>query len=85
MSEIVSDPEHSPEFFTRARKVLTQGLGFAEDFGFTDADYEIVRWACQTVATRAATLSALGIAAVVQKTKAAEKMKGDIQVGVDGR
>lgn len=85
MSEIEHELDHSPEFLARARKVFTQGLGFAEDFVFTDADCEIVRWACQTVATRAAKLSGLGVAAVVKKTKAAERIKGDIQVGVDGR
>jgi len=84
MSEIERDPDHSPEFFARARKVFIQNLGFPEDFEFTDADCEMVRWACRIVATRAAKLSALGIAAVVKKTKVAERTKGDIQVGVDG-
>lgn len=51
----------------------------------TEQDCDIARWACEVVATRAARLSAVGIAAVVKKTNAAEKMTGDIQVGVDGR
>ena len=54
-------------------------------FEITDADCEIARWACETVATRAAKLSAIGIAAVVRKTEVAKKTEGDIKVGVDGR
>ncbi|KAF8324483.1 hexokinase-domain-containing protein [Cantharellus anzutake] len=84
MSDIERDPDHSPEFFTRARKVFTHGLGFAEDFEFSDTDFSIVRWACRIVATRAAKLSGIGLAAIVKKTNAPEKTNGDIHVGVDG-
>ncbi|KAF9520373.1 hypothetical protein BS47DRAFT_1370488 [Hydnum rufescens UP504] len=86
----------TPEFYTRARKVFIEKLGFSKytgpnssgrgavKFEITDADCEITRRVCETVATRAARLSAIGIAAVVQKTEVAKKTEGNIQVGVDG-
>ncbi|KAF8313046.1 hypothetical protein DL93DRAFT_2059334 [Clavulina sp. PMI_390] len=82
MSELETEEPRTPEFYTRARKVFTD-IGF-KDAQVSDIDCDIARWACEVVATRAARLSAVGIAAVVKKTKAAEKMTGDIQVGVDG-
>lgn len=83
MSELEREEPRTPEFYQRARQVF-RDLQFADDL-VTEQDCDIARWACEVVATRAARLSAIGIAAVVKKTNAAEKMTGDIQVGVDGR
>jgi hexokinase len=83
MSDLEKADPHTPEFFSRARAVFVDQLGFKNDT-VANVDLEIARWACQVVATRAARLSAVGIAAVVKKTGVAEK-EGTIQVGVDGR
>lgn len=83
MSELEREEPRTPEFYQRARQVF-RDLQFADEL-VTEQDCDIARWACEVVATRAARLSAIGIAAVVKKTNAAEKMTGDIQVGVDGR
>jgi len=84
MSDIETDDARTPKFYARARKVFSSHLGFSESFEVSDADCEIVRWAAETVATRAAKLSAIGIAAVIRKTGIAQKTTGDIEIGVDG-
>jgi len=82
MSELEREEPRTPEFYTRARRVFTD-LGFKGEL-VTDQDCDIARWACEVVATRAARLSAIGMAAVIKKTNAATKVTGPIQVGVDG-
>lgn len=87
MSEIETGESHTPEFYERARKVLQNQLGFSGNSQLehiTDADCDIVRWACKVVATRAAKLSGIAVAAVVRKT-GADKKEGPIEIGVDGR
>lgn len=83
MSELEREEPRTPEFYTRARKVF-KDLGFKDEL-VSEQDCDIARWACEVVATRAARLSAIGLAAVVKKTGAAEKTTGPIQVAVDGR
>jgi len=83
MSELEREEPRTPEFYTRAHKVF-KDLGF-KDKSVTDQDCDIARWACEVVATRAARLSAVGLAAVIKKTNAAAKVIGPIQIGVDGR
>lgn len=83
MSELEREEPRTPEFYTRARKVF-RDLGFKDEL-VSDQDCDVARWACEVVATRAARLSAIGMAAVIKKTGAAAKTTGAIQVGVDGR
>lgn len=82
MSQLEMEEPRTPEFYVRARKLFAD-LGFDDDL-VTEQDCDIARWACEVVATRAARLSAIGIAAVIRKTRAAEKTEEDIEVGVDG-
>lgn len=65
----------------QTRKVLVEQLGFLPQ-QVTDEDTEIVLWACRTVATRAARLSACAVAAVLEQTNQVGKT---VDVGVDGR
>ena len=83
MSELEREEPRTSEFYNRARQVF-RDLHFPDEL-VTEQDCDIARWACEVVATRAARLSAIGIAAVINKTQAATKTTGDIHVGVDGR
>jgi len=62
------------------RKVLIEQLGF-KPHQVSDDDTEIVLWACRTVATRAARLSACAVAAILEQTG---KVGQNVDVGVDG-
>ncbi|KAG8860118.1 glucokinase [Tulasnella sp. 330] len=64
----------------QTRKILVEQMGF-EPNQVTDDDTEIVLWACRTVATRAARLSACAVAAVLEQTGTVGQ---DVDVGVDG-
>lgn len=72
------------------RKVLVEDVGFKPE-DVSDQDTEIVRWACQQVATRAARLSGSAVAAVLIQTGKATLGGGPssdeerFSVGVDGR
>ncbi|TDL29783.1 hypothetical protein BD410DRAFT_780272 [Rickenella mellea] len=71
------------------KAVIVQNLGF-EDDQVSDQDAEIVRWACELVATRAAKLSGCAVAAVAIQTGHARlgggfsKDDSKLAVGVDG-
>ncbi|KAG8915745.1 glucokinase [Tulasnella sp. 408] len=64
----------------QTRKVLIEQMGF-QPSQVSDADTEIVLWACRTVATRAARLSGCAVAAVMEQTK---NVGNTLDVGVDG-
>jgi len=64
----------------QTRKILVEHMGFQPN-QITDNDTEIVLWACRTVATRAARLSACAVAAVLEQTGKAGQ---GLDVGVDG-
>ncbi|KIO23222.1 hypothetical protein M407DRAFT_78306 [Tulasnella calospora MUT 4182] len=64
----------------QTRKVLIEQMGFQPN-QVSDEDTEIVLWACRTVATRAARLSACAVAAVMEQTK---NVGNALDVGVDG-
>jgi hexokinase len=72
------------------RKILVDHLGFKPEI-ISDDDTDVVRWACQMVATRAAKLSGTAVAAVLVQTGHAQIGGGSpagikaLQVGVDGR
>lgn len=72
------------------KSVLVKCLGFTSD-AYSDQDAEIVRWACDQVATRAAKLSGCAVAAVLVQTGHARlggglsKDNSKLAVGVDGR
>lgn len=72
------------------RKVLVEKVEFRPE-DVSDQDVEIVRWACQQVATRAARLSGCAVAAVLIQTGRATLGGGPsseeerFSVGVDGR
>ncbi|KAF8592467.1 hexokinase [Ramaria rubella] len=71
------------------RKILVHNLGFKPDI-VSNEDTEIVRWACQTVATRGAKMSGTALAAVLVQTGHARIGGGlshgleTIRIGVDG-
>lgn len=65
----------------QTRKILVEQLGYRPE-QVTDADTEIVLWACRTVATRAARLSACAVATVMEQTG---KVGQKLDIGVDGR
>jgi len=64
----------------QTRKVLVEQLGYLPE-QVSDHDTQIVLWACRTVATRAARLSACAVAATLEQTRHVEK---GCDVGVDG-
>ena len=68
------------------KKVLTVSLGVNPEH-IKPEDIQIVRWACRIVSTRAASLSACALAAVVLHTGQAQSTGGDdkIDIGMDGR
>lgn len=72
------------------RQILVGHLGFKPEI-ISDEDTDVVRWACQIVATRAAALSATAVAAVLVQTGHAQIGGGfssgteTLKVGVDGR
>lgn len=68
------------------KKVLTVSMGINPEY-IKPADIEIVRWACRIVTTRAASLSACALAAVVLHTGQAQSKGGDdkVDIGMDGR
>ena len=72
---------NSSEQCIQTRRILIKQLGFKPE-QVSDDDAEVVLWACRTVATRAARLSACAVAAVLEQTK---KVGQEVDVGVDGR
>jgi hypothetical protein len=67
----------------KTRQTLTEKLGIRPEL-ITEADCEIVQWACRITSSRAARVSACAIGAVIRQTKH-DKRPGPIGVGVDGR
>ncbi|KAJ9104389.1 hypothetical protein QFC20_004525 [Naganishia adeliensis] len=67
------------------KKVLTVSLGVNPE-NIKPADIQIVKWACRIVTTRAASLSACALAAVVLHTGQAQSKGGDdkVDIGMDG-
>ncbi|KAF8528913.1 hexokinase-domain-containing protein [Hysterangium stoloniferum] len=71
------------------RKILTESFGLDPNV-ISDADTDIVSWACRIVATRAAKLSGTAVAAVLVQTELAQIGGGfsngseEIKIGVDG-
>lgn len=67
-------------------EVLTEDLGIAKDV-IKPADVEIVKWACRMVSSRAASLSACALAAVILHTGQAQSKGANdtIDIGMDGR
>ena len=88
-SAFMSDIENA-QSSSEIKKVLVDRLGFMANI-VSDEDTEVVRWACETVATRAAKLSGTAIAAVLVQTGKARIGGGfsggteTLKVGVDGR
>lgn len=64
------------------KAVLTKECGVPAEL-IKEKDVELVKWACKLVASRAASLSACAVAAVVEHTKAFE-IGETVDVGVDG-
>ncbi|KAG8987153.1 glucokinase [Tulasnella sp. JGI-2019a] len=64
----------------QTRKILVEQMGFQPQ-QVSDDDTEIVLWACRTVATRAARLSACAVATVLEQTGMVGQ---NVDVGVDG-
>ncbi|KAL7424058.1 hypothetical protein Q5752_001643 [Cryptotrichosporon argae] len=67
------------------RETIKSTLGVADDI-ISDADIEIVQWATRIVSDRAAALSAVAVAAIVQHTGKDKVEHGDagVDVGIDG-
>jgi hexokinase len=67
-------------------KVLTKDLGMAKEV-IKPEDVQIVKWACRIVSSRAASLSACALAAVVLHTGRAQSngTNDTIDIGMDGR
>ncbi|KAJ9119589.1 hypothetical protein QFC22_003298 [Naganishia vaughanmartiniae] len=67
-------------------KVLTKDLGMAKEV-IKPADVQIFKWACRMVSSRAASLSACALAAVVLHTGQAQSKGADdtVDIGMDGR
>jgi hexokinase len=66
---------------SEVRDVIAKDLNVQQNI--TDRDVELVQWASRAVASRASTLAACAIAAVIKHTKALDK-SGPIDIGVDG-
>lgn len=65
--------------------VLTKSMGINEEY-IKPADIQTVRWACRIVSSRAASLSACALAAVILHTGRAQSTGGDdtVDIGIDG-
>lgn len=67
----------------KVRSVIHEQLKVDNDL-IKDQDVQLVQWACKSIATRASSLAACAIAAVVLHTHALEEKKDKIDVGIDG-
>lgn len=65
--------------------VLTESMGINEEY-IKPADIQIVKWACRVVSSRAASLSACALAAVILHTGQAQSKGADdtVDIGIDG-
>ena len=65
--------------------VLTKSMGINEEY-IKSSDIEIVKWACRIVSSRAASLSACALAAVILHTGQAQSKGGNdtVDIGIDG-
>lgn len=82
VSAIQADKAQASAKDNQTRKILTETMGL-EANNISDSDVEAVRKICSIVATRAARLSAVPIAATI-KHAGEDKGEDKIKVGVDG-